>query len=160
MYSILIHPVRLVGVVVFATATFVSFGTFLSVSGNTQTIRVRLLDGKNGKPIGNKFVTIHWNRELMNKTTVSIDRHGVGTVEVPSGVGDFFMSEGPRAGKEPNRVAYSDCNEPSWEIVQVANVIHEGYVPKNGCGHAGVAAAAGEIVFWAHPLPWYLPDFQ
>jgi len=124
-----------------------------------QTITVRLLNAKSGKPMKGKKVTFEWDGKL-NKTVITIDKSGLGTVVVPTGVREFTLLAGPKVGKEPYRIPYLNCNVNPWATIEVSLALDKGYLPRNDCSRISTAAHPGEVVFWALPNPWWQPDMQ
>ncbi len=136
-------------------------GIVLSSPLAAQTITIRLLNGKTGQPMSNKNVTLEWSPgHFMQDSVVYFGKDGIGKVEVPIGAVFFTMMPGPKVGKEPYRVAFGDCNLVHWERIQIAEVLKNGYVPRNDCGKKSAVPLPGEIVFWALPIPWWQPDMQ
>jgi hypothetical protein len=127
---------------------------------SAQTITVRLLNAKTGKPMANKMVTFQW-RGSWDESVIALDKNGLGTVAVPPGEHEFTILAGPKVGKEPYRIPYLDCNETKMELlVRVSLVLEKGYVLGNTCGRKTALAQPGEVVFWALPNPWWMPDMQ
>ena len=144
--------------VVLAVALF--GGANSSSSLSAQTITVRLLNAKTGKPMANKMVTFQW-RGSWDESVIALDKNGLGTVAVPPGEHEFTILAGPKVGKEPYRIPYLDCNETKMELlVRVSLVLEKGYVLGNTCGRKTALAQPGEVVFWALPNPWWMPDMQ
>jgi len=137
-------------------------GVIVSASIEAQTLTIRLLNGKSGKPMSNKNVTLEWSPEYIpwEGSVVYFGKDGIGKVEVHIGAEFFTMMTGPKIGKEPYRIAFIDCNEPRMVNIQIAQVLKSGYVPRNGCSKKSAVPRPGEIVFWAMPNPWWLPDMQ
>ncbi len=126
-----------------------------------QTITIRLLNAKTGKPMVDKMVTFDWLNEKLDQSVVRSDDQGMGTVEIPVEQRKFSLQAGPRVGKEPNRIPYIDCNESKTELfIQVSSVLQNGLVLRNTCGQQSAVAKPGEIAFWLLPLPWWEPDMQ
>ena len=125
----------------------------------SQVFTIRLVDGKSGKPMGNKNVTFDWDTDFKQSVTM-VDKDGVGHLEVPQGVRGFMMRPGPRIGDEPNRVPYQNCNERKTAFIPIAQVLEKGVALKNNCGRQWIAPRPGEVVFWGSPLPWWKPDMQ
>ena len=132
---------------------------FDSCCSMSQTLTIRLLNAKTGKPMKDKMVTLLWT-DRFDSSEVKLNAQGFGTVEVPQGAKEFSLETGPKVGKDPYRIAYQNCNVDSRAVIQVANVIEKGYVPRNVCGSKSAAARPGEIVFWALQRPWWKPDMQ
>jgi hypothetical protein len=129
-----------------------------------QTITIRLLDAKSGKPLVDKNITVTWNNSFhIDGVVVRIGKDGSGKIDVPASAKSFSLDEGPKDGKEPYRIAYLDCNvkESSnpWPIV-ISDVLQRGVVPGNNCGKSKAQPKPGEVIFWGLTRPWYVPDMQ
>ena len=127
-----------------------------------QTITIRLLDGKTGRPLSDKNVTLDWSPSYIpwEGSVVYFGKDGIDTVKVPSGSEFFIMRGGPKIGKEPYRIPFINCNASMTEMIQVSEVLKKGYVPGNTCSKKTAVPRPGEIVFWAMPKPWWQPDMQ
>jgi len=130
----------------------------LSACAYPQTIRVRLLNAKNGKPIAKRYVSIQWKGGF-DHTDLLTDSLGVAVFPIPSGAKEFYLMGGGTE-KEPYRTVYVDCRFQPKSLSLVSTVTMSGIVPKNQCGHASVVPKPGEIVFWGLPRAWWQPDFQ
>jgi len=122
-----------------------------------QTLTVRLLNAKSGKPMRRQNVTFGWDKNL-SSSQVMVGDDGTGRVEVPSGADEFVLLAGPRIGNEPYRTAYRNCNDQASLLIRISDVLQKGYVPKNVCANKSIATRPGEVVFWALPRP--LIDLQ
>ncbi len=93
---------------------FVCYTLLLAVlvcaSVQAQTLTVRLLNAKSGKPMRKQNITFEWDADFKH-FVVFIGDSGLAQVEVPPGAKSFRMHPGPRLGKEPDRIAYQSCNE-------------------------------------------------
>jgi hypothetical protein len=134
-------------------------GAVLPATLAAQTFTIRLLNGKTGKAMPNRKVTVRW-AEGLKSSEVSIGEDGAGRLEVVPGSQQFLLTVGPKLGNEPYRLAYINCNEPSMTMIRVTQVLETGLVPGNKCGSHTAVPKPGEIVFWAMPKPWWGPDFQ
>lgn len=137
----------------------VAMGCIVSTCGElafAQTLIVKLVDAKSGKPMGDQNLTVRWVDS--DSSVLALDESGSGRVKVPQGAKEFVMLPGPRKGSEPNRVAFMNCNQWPSPLISVAEAVRTGIVPKNTCGAARANSHAGEIVFWALPRPFW--DFQ
>jgi hypothetical protein len=137
----------------FVVLLFLGFNLSLPVVA--QTLTIRLLNGKTGKPIANKHMTVRWGDSLFNPTNVLIGKNGIGSFDVQTGRTQFKL-ESPTSLKEPYRDAYMGCNDPELKKVEVKQVVDTGYVAHNLCSRHTVKPKPGEIVFWAKPMPWWL----
>jgi hypothetical protein len=127
----------------------------------SQTITIRLLDGKTGRSLSDKNVTLLWSPDYFPPgSVIYFGKDGIGTVKVPSGSEFFIMRGGPKIGKEPYRIPFINCNALMPEMIQVSQVLKRGYVPGNTCSKKTAVPRPGEIVFWAMPTPWWQPDMQ
>jgi hypothetical protein len=120
-----------------------------------QSITVRVLNARSGRPLARQSVMISWP-DTMDKTVVNLGPDGTGKLDL-AGRSQFGMLPGPRSGKEPNSIAYIDCND--FSMVRVDDVLNRGLVTANLCS-ARVSAKVkpGEVVFWGVPLHWWEPD--
>jgi hypothetical protein len=134
---------------------------FVSPVPMAQTITVRLLHAKTGKPLLNKNVTLLWSPDYWPPGSVAhTGKDGVGSVQVPLNATLFSMEGGPKEGSEPYRIPFIACNGSPTEFLKVSDVLNRGIVPKNSCSGKNVSPKPGEIVFWALPKPWWQPDMQ
>jgi hypothetical protein len=133
----------------------------VTCSLSAQTLTIRLLNAKSGKPIKEQSVTLEWSKDTQHSnefpnSEITVDKEGVGHVEVPSGASGFALLPGDKPGKTPGRFAYFNCNDAG--LILVEEVIQIGVVPKNGCGGVTVPRQKGQVVLWAVPNS-ILPSF-
>jgi len=120
-----------------------------------QSITVRVLNARSGRPLARQSVTISWP-DTMDKTVVSLGADGTGKLDI-SGRSQFGMLPGPRSTKEPDSIAYIDCND--FSMVRVNDVLSRGLVTANRCSSkVSARVKPGEIVFWGVPLHWWESD--
>jgi hypothetical protein len=144
-------------------------------SAPAQTLTIRLINGKTGKPLGNKNVNVSFwwedpTRPYKDKwvglnpflgADVYIDKAGTGHIQIPPNATRISVRPGSRVGNEPFRIPYIACSNPSAFDVPVEAVLRSGFVPANECkANLNVKTTSGEIVYLATPLPWWLPDMQ
>lgn len=143
------------------TLKFILLATFaISIFcpfASTQTLTIRLLNAKSGKPMGRQNVTIKWDSNFKTAEVI-VDNNGVGRVIVPTDARQFVMISGPKTGQEPNRIAFRNCNDQTSILLSVSDAIHSGIVPKNVCSNKNISAQPGEVIFWGLPRPFW--DFQ
>ncbi len=128
---------------------------------SAQTLTIRLLHAKSGKPMKEQIVTVEWAKDTQHSkefpnSKVTLDNEGIGHVDVPSGASGFSLLPGEKPGKDSGRFAYFNCNQAG--LIVVEEVIQIGVVPKNGCGAASVPRQRGQVVFWGLPNSW-VPSF-
>lgn len=126
---------------------------------SAQTLTIRLLNAKTGKPLPNRDVTFHWG-DTKETTAVLVDANGVAHVNVPPGTTEFIVVEGAHAGKETNHLAVEDCNDTSSTAIRVADVLSRGVAPRNTCSTRSTPPHPGEVVFWARVPSHWSPSFQ
>lgn len=122
-----------------------------------QSITVRVLNARSGRPLSGQNVTIVWP-DTPGNTVVKLGSDGTGKLDI-AGKSQFAMLSGPKFGKEPYRIAYINCNE--FSMVRVDEVVTRGVVAANLCSsRVSTNSKPGEIVFWGVPLHWWEPDLQ
>ena len=131
---------------------------FSATMARAQSLVFHLLNADSGKPFRSENFTIEWN--LSSKESIlSLGNDGTKRVTIPAGATNFMMLGGPKKGSEPYRVAFIDCNGPISEI-SVERAVKEGVVPTNRCGKGTATAKPGEVIYWARPVPFGMPDLQ
>src|SRR5215469_1429916 len=129
------------------------FSCVTTLSG--QSITVRVLNAKSGRPLARQTVLISWP-DTLNKTVVNLGPDGTAKLDL-AGRSEFGMLPGPKSHKEPNSVTYIDCNE--FSMVRVHDVLSRGLVSANLCSSkVSAKVKPGEVVFWGVPLHWWEPD--
>jgi hypothetical protein len=124
-----------------------------------QTITIRLINGETGKSMKNLNVTLQWDKDFKS-SVVFIGAEGVGHVDILQGATAFHMMEGPKIGKEANRIAYTNCNQGPTTLLKVEEILKFGVVPANTCGSKKLTPKAGEVIFWGRPRRSWEPDLQ
>jgi hypothetical protein len=124
-----------------------------------QTLTIRVLNAKSGAPFRNENITVDWVKDFLT-SELSLGHEGIAHVQVPPGTESFGLMPGPKRGKEPDRIAYFDCNAREAALIRVRDVIETGVALGNSCGKATTLARPGEVVFWALPIHWWQIDFQ
>ena len=120
-----------------------------------QSITVRVLNARSGRPLARQSVTISWP-DTSDRTVVNLGSDGTGKLDL-SGRSAFGMLPGPKSAKEPNSVAYIDCN--NFSMVRVDDVLSRGLVAANLCSSkVSAKVKPGEVVFWGVPLHWWESD--
>jgi hypothetical protein len=126
----------------------------------SQELVIRLIDGKTGKAMTDKSVPVHFCPDCLKEYEVRIGSDGRGLVKIRDGAETVSFMTGHKHGSEPNRIGYENCNGDSLTEISLEQVMQRGFASGSNCGNAKATARAGEVVFWAHPLPWRKPDFQ
>jgi hypothetical protein len=152
----------------FATTLFVMHAAlFSSLAGaaspslaaaTVPRLVIRLINAETGDPMSHQNVVVEWDADA-EESLVYVGGKGRGTVQLLEGSANFTMKPGTKDYGDPNRLAYFSCSGPTI-AVPVQQAIHKGFVAHNVCNGRTVQASPGEIVFWARPLPLWVPDFQ
>lgn len=119
---------------------------------------IRLINAETGAPMSHQNVMVEWDADA-EESLVYVGGKGRGTIELLAGSANFTMKPGTKDYGDPNRLAYFSCSGPTI-AVPVQQAIRTGFVAHNECNGRTVQASPGEIVFWARPLPLWVPDFQ
>ena len=138
--------------------TFVLGFLLFATTARAQSLVFHLLNADSGKPFRSQNLTIEWNLSF-KESILSLGNDGTKSVAIPAGATSFVMLGVPKKGSEPYRVAFIDCDGPISEI-SIGTAVKEGVVPINRCGKATAAAKPGEVIYWARPLPFWMPDLQ
>jgi hypothetical protein len=127
-------------------------------AGTVPRLVIRLINAETGDPMSHQNVVVEWDADA-EESQVYVGGKGRGTVQLLEGSANFTMKPGTKDYGDPNRLAYFSCSGPTI-AVPVQQAIRAGFVAHNECNGRTVQASPGEIVFWARPLPLWVPDFQ
>lgn len=141
-----------------------------------QTLRVRLVNGKNGHPMAGRCVNVWVGTERKDAMAIPTDKDGVAS---------FHLAEGGEEINTQNRsnacgyfgvidpvVKYADSirvnagyvscqpHTPNYSWLGMTTfptqkVIQSGVVTGNTCGRAKASPEPGEIVLFVRPLTWW-----
>jgi hypothetical protein len=147
----------------------------LGEGAHAQSIRIKLVNGRNGRPMAGTHVNVWVGKERKWAMVIPTDKDGVaplvltdkeGEVNVPRGGGD-----GPHVVISPV-VKYDDdlgINAPhvlcqpgtpdySWLAIRhisTKQVVGQGIVTPNACGKATASQTPGEVIIFVRPLSWW-----
>ena len=142
-------------------AAWLCFSWLFVLPLEAQSFTVHLLNGHSGKPMTHSNLTFYWCPNCpQQETVVALGDQGSGTVKIPEGTTDFFVLAGPKMGKEPNRIAFIDCNSWPHKHISVEEIMKTGVTPRNQCSLRASPTSAGTLIFWGKPFPWWQLDFQ
>lgn len=119
---------------------------------------IRLINAETGRPMSHQNVQIEWDDDA-EESIVFIGGQGRGTIPLLSDRDNLTMKPGVKDWGDPNRLAFFSCSGPTI-AVPVQQARRAGFVAHNECNDKTAQAKPGEIVFWARPLPLWVPDFQ
>lgn len=148
----------------------------LGIGGNAQSIRIKLVNGRNGRPFANTHVNVWVGTERKEAIAIPTDEKGVARVQLTL---DTAKVNIPAPSKDRGSIVvanpvvkYSDTiaiNVPyvlcetrksnySWLAIRTfatAEVLQHGIVTANRCGKAEASPQAGEIIIFVRPLTWW-----
>jgi hypothetical protein len=123
-----------------------------------SVLTIRMLNGKSGKPLGNRFIAIEFQNSP-HKPLLYINKQGMGHLPIPPGATAFSLIA-PARKRGANQAAYIVCG-PFGQWIPIQNVLQHGYVPQNECNaNLPLTAAPGELLYLITPLPWYTPALE
>jgi hypothetical protein len=125
-----------------------------------QTLTIRLINAKSGKPVQGKHVSIEWGGQMLRSDQYPLsDELGEIRVDVPPGTKSLSLIAGPKVGKGPNRVPYEVCSR--YGEISIEAVLKIGVTTDNQRdSKVSPVPRAGEIIYLIKPLPWWTPDMQ
>jgi hypothetical protein len=137
-----------------ALAAFSVAMLLFCVHGIAQTITIRMLNGKSGKPLDGKSINVEFQGNS-EKSVIDIDKHGIGHIQIPPGATAISLSAATQKGKEQNLPAYTVCG-PFGRFLPIQGILEHGYVPENVCSSTlQLTAEPSELLYLVEPLPWY-----
>ena len=118
-------------------------------------LTIHMLNGRTGKPLRNNTLRAEFQGSSV-KSTITIDKQGVGQLEIPPGATAVSLIAAPRKG-HPEQPAYKVCG-PFGQLLPIADILAHGFVPQNACSSdLSLTAQPGEVFYLIEPLPWYTP---
>ena len=121
-------------------------------------LTVRMLDGKTGKPLGNRFIVAEFQGSHED-SMVYINKQGIGDLEIPPGATAFSLIA-PAKKRGANQAAYIVCGS-FGQLISIKDVLQHGYVPQDVCNLTlKLTAVPGELLYLIKPLPWYTPALE
>ena len=143
---------------------------------DAQSVSIKLMNGKNGRPVANTCVNVWVGTERKEAMAIPTDKEGVARLRLTDKDGEVNIQ---RQWKNCGNfgvlnpvVRYSDTiginasyamcqtggSNYSWLAVlryPMAKVLHDGIVSSNTCGKANATAEPGEIILFVRPLTWW-----
>jgi len=140
-----------------------------------QTIRIRLLNGKNGHPLAGKCVNVWVGSERKSAMAVPTDKDGVASLELTHkaqadtqhvwkgcGILGVIHPIVQYSDRIEINTSYVSC-EPrtpdfSWLAIKAfptKKVLQSGIVTPNSCGKAKASPQPGEIILFVRPLTFW-----
>jgi hypothetical protein len=114
-----------------------------------------MLNGRTGKPMRNTTLRAEFQGSPV-KSTITIDKQGIGHLEVPPNATAVSLIAAPRKG-HPEQPAYKVCG-PFGQLLPIADILAHGFVPQNTCSaDLTLTAQPSEVLYLIELLPWYTP---
>jgi hypothetical protein len=140
-----------------APLLFCAHGLVFGARGMAQTITIRMINAKSGKPIDGKFVHAEFQGASGN-AVITVDKHGIGHLSLPPGATAISLIAAHK--KDTIVPAYTVCG-PFGEFLSIQDILDHGIVPDNVCNASlKLTAAPGEVLYFIEPLPWYTPAIE
>ena len=147
------------------------------VSLFAQTLEIKLVDGRNGRPMVGKtsYVNIWVGQQRKEAIAIPADEKGIARIQLTtnreevnipdSKDGRSIIVEHPVVMYDEflrMNVPYASCaakeSNFSWlksETFSAKDVLNRGYVSPNKCGRSADSPHPGQIVLFARPLTWW-----
>lgn len=138
---------------------FVVAGMFSAPSAaRAERLVIRLINANTGRPMEHQNVLVEWDADA-EESTVYVGGGGKGELLIVPGSRNILLKPATKNYGDPNRLSYFSCTSQATSI-PLEQAVKDGYVTHNDCTGRTIRAKPGEVVFWAHPLPLWKPDFQ
>jgi hypothetical protein len=142
-----------------APATLLAALCLFCAQATAQTLTIRMINARSGKPIDGKSVNVEF-QGVPGKAVLAVDKHGIGHLTIPPGATAISFIAASKKGSVQNIPAYTVCG-PFGEYISIQDILAHGFVPQNACGSTPqLTAAPGELLYLIEPLPWYTPALQ
>lgn len=117
-----------------------------------KTVTIRMLDGRNGKPIMTDEVEVWIDEDQRHVLTAHAAPNGIATVEIPAGIPAIYVT-----AQQDSWFLYrcdADKNRPTpWYSME--QIMDNGIVAADRCSRRTVAAKRGEITVFLRPLTFW-----
>jgi hypothetical protein len=126
---------------------------FSTLALQAQVIRIKVVNGKNGKPVANLDIMFNTEIPAWSPYSLFTDRNG----EVAVKVGSFtkMVVFTPSMKYRPCLKPTIKGHAPSTPSYSVADILSKGISMENSCGKRRVDAAPGEIVYFVRPWTFW-----
>jgi len=141
-----------------------------------QTLTIKLVDGRNGRPMAQSHVNVWVGNERKMAIAVSTDERGIARLRLTSDVKEVDIPSSRSSDVEPIlidpvldyddfiriNVGYALCeaggSNYSWlaiKQVSTKQLINEGIAMPNTCGKAKASPNPGELIIFVRPLNFW-----
>ena len=120
-----------------------------------QTITIKVLDGRNGRPMGGEIIDV-WLGDHANGRPVQVRTGHDGMALLPvSRDQQTFVVAGEFLGRcrpLPNNSSKTVVDSNVYRFADVETI---GVVSQNTCGKASSQPVPGQLIYFARPLHWW-----
>jgi hypothetical protein len=148
----------------------------LGTAVHAQTLRIKLVNGRNGRPIGDRCVNVWVGNAQKDAMAIPTDKNGVATLRLADNENEIHLQNRYKGcgffGVTDPVVKYSDslrinagfvlCQphrpDYSWLSIQafsIQDVLRSGVVTPNTCGTAEASPEPGELTLFVRPLTFW-----
>ena len=126
---------------------------FSALALQAQVIRVKVVDGKNGKPVAN--LDIMFNTEIPAWSPSSLFTDGNGEVAVKVGSFTKMVVFTPSMKYRPCLKPTIKGHAPSTPAYSVADILSKGISMENSCSKRRIDAVPGELLYFVRPWTFW-----
>jgi hypothetical protein len=159
------RAIRSIGTVVFTVVSA------YAIQG--QEIHIRVLDGRNGRPITNECVNVWIGEKSVESFVIPTNKDGIVFLQLTNDDRQVRSQKGPACGglgviqpvvrySETIRITadyYMPCQahppDTPWLSFSIAEILRSGVTASNACGKIEGSPERGELVFFVRPLTWW-----
>ena len=146
----------------------------LGVPAYAQTIRIKLLNGRNGRPLAHSCINLWVGHGRVDASAIVTNKEGVASLQLTTRAAEINTAHWPSSctkgleGREPVfkyassvriNVGYVVCvprgSNYSWLATMnfsTKRIFQSGIVMPNACGKARASPKPGEIILFVRPL--------
>jgi len=162
----------------FGTANFLSLFVILcGASLSAQTLEIKLVDGRNGRPMVGKssYVNVWVGKERKQSIAIPTDGNGIARLQLTLDIAKINV---PEPSKDRGsivmvnpvlkyndsiqiNVPYALCgsggSDYSWlrpEQFSTKEILQHGYISPNTCGEVTLSPKPGQVILFVRPLTW------
>jgi hypothetical protein len=147
------------------------------VSLSAQTLEIKLVDGRNGRPVvgASSYVNVWVGTERKEAIAIPADGKGVARLQLTLNTGEVNIPNSKNSGSivvdhpivkydesfrinTPYVLCGSEGSNYSWlrsENFSTKEILHHGYASPNTCGKITVSPQPGQVILFVRPLTWW-----
>ena len=146
--------------------------SFWSTPAHAQTLLIKLVNGRSGRPISHGFVNVWVGNAQKAAMPITTDQEGIARLRLTENDSEIDVQNRRGVGVVNPVVKYSDSlrvnagyvscqpNKPdySWLWIQsfsTPDVLRSGIVTANACGKAKASPQPGELIMFVRPLTFW-----